>query len=164
MGQKKNGKKISFFCERLRGQVLWQFMRNEMTKVFFCRRCLPIKEGLLITMGWKKNLKVNSISLPGNKGLRYKACAYFTLLFMQLCSKHICKVLIHAGCPGKGIIVQVGSIRKCTPALPSNFVNKQSVCPSKVDFKKLYFSSDLLYVLNRLCTVTWILLYLLKMI
>ena len=26
-----------------------------MTKVFFCRRCLPIKEGLLITMGYKKS-------------------------------------------------------------------------------------------------------------
>ena len=49
----KKEKKISFFWERLRGQVLWQFMRNEMTKVFFCR-CLPIKEGLLITIGHKQ--------------------------------------------------------------------------------------------------------------
>ena len=44
---------------------------------------------------------------------------------------------------GKVIIIQVGSIRKCAPALPSNFVNKQSVCASKVDFKKLYLLSDL---------------------
>ena len=43
----------------------------------------------------------------------------------------------------KVIIIQVGSIRKCAPALPSNFVNKQSVCASKVDFKKLYLLSDL---------------------
>ena len=43
----------------------------------------------------------------------------------------------------KVIIIQVGSIRICAPALPSNFVNKQSVCASKVDFKKLYLLSDL---------------------
>ena len=43
----------------------------------------------------------------------------------------------------KVIIIQVGSIRKCAPALPSNFVNKQSVSASKVDFKKLYLLSDL---------------------